>query len=87
MTNVRDLMAQGRHTLAGAAIAAPGREAARLLGTLLGLSEVQVRAREEQPVEAQLAGRFAALVARRAAGCGKGLRPTARRGLAGALSP
>ena len=68
MTNVRDLVAQGRHTLAGAAIAAPGREAARLLGTLLGLSEVQVRAREEQPVEAQLAGRFAALVARRAAG-------------------
>jgi release factor glutamine methyltransferase len=68
VTNLRQLVAHGRRTLAAAAIAAPGREASLLLGSLLGLSEVQVRARDDQPVEDPLPARFHALVERRASG-------------------
>ena len=61
-------MAHGRRTLAAAGIASPGREAALLLGSLLGLSEVQVRARDEQSVEEPLALRFREFLARRVTG-------------------
>lgn len=68
MTNGREQIAAGRQVLAAAGIASPGREAARLLGSLLGLSEVQMRARDDEPVAAATAARFAALLERRAAG-------------------
>lgn len=68
MTNLGELVARGRRTLAGAGIAAPGREAALLMGTLVGLSEVQVLARDEERVDEALGRRFADLLARRAAG-------------------
>jgi len=61
-------VAHGRRTLAAAGIASPGREAALLLGSLLGLSEVQVRARDEQSVEEPLALRFREFLARRVTG-------------------
>ena len=39
-----------------------------MLGSLLGLSEVQIRARDDEPVTEPLAARYAALLARRTAG-------------------
>lgn len=68
MTNTGQQVAIGRRTLADAGIASPGREAALLLGALLDLSEVQIRARDDQPVDETVAARYAALLARRAAG-------------------
>ncbi len=68
MTTIRECVAAGRRTLAAEGVASPGREAARLLGSVLGLTEVEIRARDEQPVDARGASRFAQLVARRAAG-------------------
>lgn len=68
MTSRRDRIAVARRELAAAGIESPGREAALLLGSILGLSEVQIRARDDQPVAAADAARFAELVARRAAG-------------------
>lgn len=68
MTNTGQQVAIGRRTLADAGIASPGREAALLLGALLDLSEVQIRARDDQPVAETVAARYAALLARRAAG-------------------
>lgn len=68
MTSSGQQIALGRRALAAAGIAAPGREAALLLGALLGLSEVQIRARDDEPVAEPLAARYAALLARRAAG-------------------
>ena len=61
-------LAYGRRTLAAAGIASPGREAALLLGSLLELSEVQIRARDDQPIDEGVAARFAALLERRAQG-------------------
>jgi len=68
VSNLRECIAVARRGLAAAGIASPGREAALLLGSILGLSEVQIRAQDDQPVAATDAARFAALVARRAAG-------------------
>lgn len=68
MTTIGGLLIEGRRLLAAAGIALPGREAALLLGELLGLSEVQIRARDDQPVEAPLAATFGRWIARRAAG-------------------
>lgn len=68
MTNIGDLVAYGRRTLAAAGVPVPGREAALLLGFVLGLSEVQIRARDDQPVAAPLAARFHALLERRSTG-------------------
>jgi release factor glutamine methyltransferase len=65
---VGEQWAHGRRTLAAAGLAHPGREAALLLGSLLGLSELQTRTRDDQPVDAGIAARFATLLARRAAG-------------------
>jgi methylase of polypeptide subunit release factors len=61
-------LAHGRRTLAAAGLASPGREAALLLGSLLELSEVQIRARDDQPIDEGVAARFAALLERRAQG-------------------
>jgi len=68
VTFIGEQVANGRRTLAASGLAHPGREAALLLGSLLGLSEVQIRARDDQPVDDALAARFAVLLARRAAG-------------------
>ena len=68
MTTCGQQILHGRRTLAGAGIAAPGREAALLLGSLLGLSEVQIRARDDQPIAPPIAERYATLLERRAAG-------------------
>lgn len=68
MTTIRELLVGGRRALAAAGIAQPGREAALLLGALLGLSEAQIHARDDLEVEASLAARFAHWVGRRAAG-------------------
>ncbi len=68
MSNLRECITVARRGLAEAGIASPGREAALLLGSILGLSEVEILARDDQPVAAADAARFAALVARRAAG-------------------
>jgi release factor glutamine methyltransferase len=59
-----ELLREARRRLAATAFAAP-REAALLLGAVLGLSEAQVMARDDQPVGAAEAARFAELVARR----------------------
>ena len=61
-------MTRGRQTLAAAGIAAPGREAALLLGSLLGLSEVQIRSRDDESAGPALAARFSGLLERRASG-------------------
>lgn len=68
MSTIRELLGNGRRALAAAGIAQPGREAALLLGALLGLSEAQIRARDDLAVEAPLAARLAQWLARRAAG-------------------
>lgn len=68
MFTVGEQWAHGRRTLATAGLAHPGRESALLLGSLLGLSELQTRTRDDQPVDAGIAARFATLLARRAAG-------------------
>lgn len=68
MATICELLGNGRRALAAAGIAQPGREAALLLGALLGLSEAQIRARDDLAVEAPLAARLAQWLARRAAG-------------------
>jgi release factor glutamine methyltransferase len=68
MPTVRDLLADARRRLAAAPFQPSRREAALLLGHVLGLSEAQVIARNEQAVEPEAAERFAALLARRLAG-------------------
>jgi release factor glutamine methyltransferase len=62
-----ELLREGRRRLAATAFAAP-REAALLLGAVLGLAEAQVMARDDRPVAPADAARFAALLARRLAG-------------------
>jgi release factor glutamine methyltransferase len=56
-----------RRRLAAAPCGAP-REAALLLGRVLGLTEAQVMARDDQPAPADAAARFEALVGRRLRG-------------------
>ncbi|HVR07812.1 MAG TPA: peptide chain release factor N(5)-glutamine methyltransferase, partial [Thermoanaerobaculia bacterium] len=62
-----DLLREGRRRLAATAFAPP-REAALLLGAVLGLTEAQAMARDDQAVPAAAAARFEALLARRLAG-------------------
>ncbi|MBV8202445.1 MAG: peptide chain release factor N(5)-glutamine methyltransferase [Acidobacteria bacterium] len=62
-----DLLREGRRRL-GMTAFAPPREAALLLGAVLGLSEAQVMARDDQPVPPAAAARFEALLARRLGG-------------------
>ncbi len=59
-----DVLGEARRRLAVEPFGSP-REAALLLGRVLGLSEAQVMARDEMPVPAAAAARFAALVERR----------------------
>lgn len=65
---IDQLLADARKRLGGAPFAPPRREAALLLGHVLGLSEAQVLARGEEAVPAEAAARFEALLARRLAG-------------------
>jgi release factor glutamine methyltransferase len=58
---------EGRRRLAATPFAST-REAALLLGRVLGLSEAQVMARDDQPVPDAAAARFEGLLARRLAG-------------------
>lgn len=64
---ISGLLREARSRLAATSFAAP-REAALLLGRVLGLSEAQVAARDDQPVAAAAASRFQALLARRLRG-------------------
>jgi len=68
MPTVRDLLADARRQLAGAPFQPSTREAALLLGRVLGLTEAQILARDEWEVEPPAAERFRALLARRLAG-------------------
>lgn len=65
---VGSLLAQARARLAATPFGAPPREAALLLGRVLGLSEAQVLARGELAVEPAASERFRDLLARRLAG-------------------
>jgi release factor glutamine methyltransferase len=62
-----DLLREARRRLSTTDFAAP-REAALLLGAVLGLSEARVMARDDQPVAPAAAARFAELLARRLGG-------------------
>lgn len=68
MSSLGAALAWGRSQMAEARIPSPGREAARLAGELLGLSEAEVRARDDQAFPPGLRERFDHLVARRVAG-------------------
>jgi release factor glutamine methyltransferase len=68
MPTVRDLLAGARAGLAAAPFQPPIREAALLLGRVLGLSEAQVLARDEREVAPAAAERFRGLLARRLTG-------------------
>lgn len=65
---VRDLLAEARRRLAATPFGAPPREAGLLLGQVTGLSEAQILAHPERPVEPTEAERFAALLKRRLTG-------------------
>jgi release factor glutamine methyltransferase len=68
MPTVRDLLADARRRLTAAPFEPSRREAALLLGHVLGLSEAQVIGRNEREVEPAAAARFAELLARRLTG-------------------
>lgn len=68
MTTVRDLLAEAKRGLAAAPFEPPPREAHHLLGHVLGLSEAQVLARDDQPVPPEAEAAFRGLLERRLAG-------------------
>lgn len=68
MGTLRELLQVGRAALAGRGIDSPGREAARLLGVLTGLSETALLAADDRPAEPETEQRYRILVARRAGG-------------------
>lgn len=68
MPTVRDLLADARSRLIAAPFQPSRREAALLLGHVLGLSEAQVIARNDREVEPAAAARFAGLLGRRLTG-------------------
>jgi release factor glutamine methyltransferase len=68
MATLRQLLAEARPLLAATPFGAPRREAALLLGHVLGLTEAQVLAREESPVPPEAERRFRGLLARRLGG-------------------
>jgi release factor glutamine methyltransferase len=68
MPTLRQLLAEARPLLAATPFGAPRREAALLLGHVLGLTEAQVLAREESAVAPEAAERFRDLLARRLGG-------------------
>ena len=65
---IGDLLAAARARLLTTPFGAPPREASLLLGRVLGLSEAQLLARDREPVAADAAARFEALLTRRLAG-------------------
>lgn len=65
---IGDLVAGARRRLRAAPFQPAGREALLLMGRALGLSEAQVLARRDDPVEPAAARRFADLLARRLGG-------------------
>lgn len=67
-TTIAELLRQGRERLAGAEHQPSTREAALLLGYVLGLGEASVLARGEQTVAERERRRFEVLLARRLAG-------------------
>lgn len=67
-STIAQLLAEARPRLAATAFEAPPREAALLLGHLLGLSEAQILAHGEREVPAELAERFRSLLERRLTG-------------------
>lgn len=68
MPTLAQLLAEARPRLAATTFGAPPREAALLLGRLLGLSEAQILAHGEREVPAETAERFRSLLERRLAG-------------------
>jgi release factor glutamine methyltransferase len=68
MATLRQLLAEARPLLAATPFAASRREAALLLGHVLGLTEAQVLAREESAVAPEAERRFRDLLARRLGG-------------------
>lgn len=65
---IAQLLAEARPRLAATAFGAPPREAALLLGWLLGLSEAGILAHGEREVPEETAGRFRSLLERRLTG-------------------
>ena len=65
---VDELLADARRRLGAAPFEPSRREAALLLGHVLGLGEAQILARGERPVDAAHADRFSALLTRRLSG-------------------
>jgi release factor glutamine methyltransferase len=68
VTTLRELIAAGRRTLAAGGVASPEREATLLLGSILGLSEPQIRAHDDRTVDSEGASRFSELLTRRSRG-------------------
>lgn len=66
MATVRELLAPATSRLAEAGVERPGREAALLLRTLLGMSEAALLAHDRDPVAPELAARFAGRIDARA---------------------
>jgi release factor glutamine methyltransferase len=65
---IAQLLAEARPRLAATSFGAPPREAALLLGQLLGFSEAQILAHGEREVPAETAERFRSLLERRLTG-------------------
>ena len=65
---IAQLLAEARPRLAATSFGAPPREAALLLGQLLGLSEARILAHGEREVPEEMAERFRALLERRLTG-------------------
>ena len=65
---IREALARARVRLAASELATSPREAYLLLGQLLGRGEAQLLARDDEPLPAPLAERFAALLERRLRG-------------------
>jgi release factor glutamine methyltransferase len=65
VTTIREAIEIGRDRLRAAAIDSPGREAALLLGSLLGMSEAALLAQDDRSLSAGELGRFLDLIERR----------------------
>lgn len=65
---IREALTRARARLASSDLAPSPREASLLLGHLLGRGEAQLLARDDEPLPARLAERFAALLDRRLRG-------------------
>jgi release factor glutamine methyltransferase len=65
---IREALARARARLAGSDLATSPREASLLLGHLLGRGEAQLLARDDEPLPAPIAVRFASLLDRRLRG-------------------